>query len=271
MKDAMMQHLADLRHEPTEKRVRAKIGDRTVVDSTRAMLVWEPRRIVPSYAVPVDDIQADLVPEGPAPSAAEPAVLHPGIAFTAHSTVGESFAVRTDAESRDGAAFRPADIDLAEYAILDFNAFDAWFEEDDELFGHPRDPYSRIDIRPSSRHVRVEIDGQLVAESTRPTLLFETGLPVRFYLPKEDVRGLEPSDRRTYCAYKGQASYWSIGEHRNYAWTYTDPLPGATEIADLVAFYDEMVDITVDGVRRPRPHTAVSKAVLDESGMSEPS
>ncbi len=268
----MMQHLSDLRHEPTEKRVRAKIGDVTVVDSKRAMLVWEPRRISPSYAVPVDDIRAELVPAAPAPAAQAPSILHPGIAFAVHSTAGEAFGVRVDAGTRDGAAFRPADDDLAAYAILDFNAFDAWYEEDDQLFGHARDPYHRVDIRPSSRHVRVEIDGQLVAESTRPTLLFETSLPVRFYLPKDDVlAGLEPTDRRTYCAYKGQASYWSIGDHRNHAWTYADPLPDATQITGLVAFFDELVDITVDGVRRPRPTTVFSKLLLEESGMSGPS
>jgi uncharacterized protein (DUF427 family) len=130
---------------------------------------------------------------------------------------------------------------------------DAWFEEDEEVFTHPRDPYTRVDILPSSRHVRVEIDGVTVAESTKPTLLFETGLPVRYYLPKTDVRMdlLTPTQTASHCPYKGRTEYWSYGARQtpgdDVAWSYRTPLPESQKIAGLVCFYPERTDLYVDG------------------------
>ena len=266
MRNVMRQRLADLRYEPTEKRVRALLGDRAVVDSTRALLIWEPRRVVPSYAVPVDDIDAELAPAPAIATTDGPLILHPGIPFSRHSTEGEPLTLRAGDETREQAAFRPSDPDLAGYAVLDFRAFDAWYEEEERVVGHPRDPFHRVDIRPGSRHVRVELDGRLLAESTRPTLVFETGLPTRFYLPQEDLRAeARPSERKTYCAYKGEASYWSFEAGKDLAWTYRQPLPEAIRLAGLVAFFDELVDIIVDGERRERPRTAVAKAVVEEA------
>jgi len=246
--DEVVRRLDQLRHEPTEKRIRATFGEEPVVDSTRAMLVWEPRRIVPSYAVPVDDVAGDFLP-----SAARPA-------SAAHSADGEPLDLRVGEETREGVGFRLADPDLDRYVVLDFGAFDKWFEEDEENVGHPRDPFKRIDILHSSRHVQVELDGELLADTTRPRLLFETSLPMRVYMPREDVRvGLRPSSKRTYCAYKGQASYWSLDaagtERKDLVWSYEDPLREAAEITGLVAFFNEKVDIVVDGERSERPHT----------------
>jgi uncharacterized protein (DUF427 family) len=255
MRDAMARHLAELRYEPTEKRIRAVLNGTTVADTTRAVLVWEPRRIVPSYAVPVEEFDAELIP---APSRPDdgPKILHPGISFTIHTTEGQPLSVRVGDETREEAAFRPADSDLADHVILDFRAFDQWYEEDDPMVAHPRDPYHRLDARPSSRHVRVELGGRLLAESRRPVLLFETGLPTRFYLPREDVRAeLRPTEKVTYCAYKGRASYWSVGGEDDLAWTYREPLPDGARLAGLVAFFDERVDVTVDEVRREHPRT----------------
>jgi uncharacterized protein (DUF427 family) len=168
--------------------------------------------------------------------------------------------VRALGQDRPGAGFRLADPDLAGYIVLDFGAFDGWLEEDEPNVAHPRDPFHRIDVLPSSRHVRLELDGQVLAESSRPMLLFETMLPVRHYLPREDVRAeLVPSDTRTYCAYKGQASYWSVtvgGQAvPDIAWTYQQPLHDAAQVRDLTAFFDERVDVVVDGERRERPIT----------------
>ncbi|HKV20225.1 MAG TPA: DUF427 domain-containing protein, partial [Mycobacterium sp.] len=122
---------------------------------------------------------------------------------------------------------------------------------------HPHDPFGRIDVLRSSRHVRVEHDGTLLAESSRPSLLFETLLPVRFYLPRDDVvADLEPSDAVSYCAYKGRASYLSVrGGPHDIAWTYPEPLHDAGPVRDLVCFFDEKVDVIVDGRRRQRPVT----------------
>jgi uncharacterized protein (DUF427 family) len=255
MRDAMASHLAELRYEPTEKRVRAVLGGQTVVDTTRALLVWEPRRIVPSYAVPVEEFHGELIPASRLPDDG-PELLSPEHSFAIHTAEGQPCAVRAGGVTRDQAAFRLADGDLADYVILDFPAFDQWYEEEDPLVGHARDPYHRVDIRPGSRHVRVELRGRLLAESRRPVLLFETGLPTRFYLPREDVRAeLRPSEKTTFCAYKGRASYWSVAGRDGVAWTYREPLPDAARLAGLVAFFDEIVDVTVDGQRRERPRT----------------
>jgi uncharacterized protein (DUF427 family) len=275
VRDAMSRRLEELRYEPTEKRVRALLAGEEVVDSTRALLVWEPKRVVPSYAVAIEDVRGELVPataSGPAGSW-QPPILHPGIPFAEHSTDGQAFDLRTPTALREGVAFAPADPDLAGHVVLDHHGFDAWYEEDEPIVGHPRDPFHRIDMRRSSRHVRIELDGELLAESSRATLLFETSLPTRFYLPREDVLAdLRPSARRTYCPYKGRASYWSLEvagrPQQDLAWTYHDPLPDAVAVTGLVAFYDERVDVALDGERRSRPRTAVSRAIMDEAGIT---
>jgi uncharacterized protein (DUF427 family) len=175
----------ELRYEPTERRVRAD----DVVDTTRALLVWEPRRIVPSYAVPVDDLRAEVAPGGEAAADVE-GILHPGIPFAVHTAPGEPVLVGGRAGFRlDG---------LPGYVVLDFAAFGAWFEEDEQVFGHPRDPFHRVDVRRSSRPLRIELDGVVLAETTNTRMLFETNLPTRFYIPREDVAvALLPSARRS--------------------------------------------------------------------------
>jgi uncharacterized protein (DUF427 family) len=267
MRDLLMRELGDLRYEPTDKRIRATLGDRTVIDSTRALLVWEPKRIVPTYAVPVGDVAADLRPapaapeaEGPlrAPQLAGRPVFDPSIPFSVHTTEGEPLVLADG--GREAGAFRPADDALADHVIVDFGAFDAWYEEDERNVGHPRDPFHRIDIVHGSRHVRVARDGTLLAESSAPYLLFEPPLPVRYYLPVEDVRTdlLRASDTRTFCAYKGQASYWSL-DGDDVAWTYVEPLREATEVTGRIAFFNERVDVVVDGERMERPVTPWSR------------
>jgi len=192
LRDVVMAQLDTLRHEPTEKRIRATIGDQTVVDSTRALLVWEPKRVVPTYAVPLEDVAGQIdaaaptetarPDDVPAPGAShlgERMVYDPSVPFSAHTTDGEVMTVRTRGSDRVADAFRPADRDLADYVLLDFAAFDAWYEEDERNVAHPRDPFHRVDILHSSRHVRVEVGGTVLAESTAPYLLFEPPLPVR--------------------------------------------------------------------------------------------
>ena len=254
--------VSQLRYEPTAKRIRAVLGGGTVVDTTRAVLVWEPRRVVPSYAVPVEDFRGDLVPAGSAeagaademgvrvPDLSARPVLDPSVPFAAHSTEGDVVDVRAGGQTRPGAAFRPSDAELAGYVVLDFGAFDAWYEEDERNVAHPRDPFHRVDVLASSRQVSLELGGQVLAHSSRPVLLFETMLPTRYYLPREDVRAeLIPSSKRTYCAYKGQASYWSVPADgdllADIAWTYEDPLHDALDVRGLIAFFTERV--------RPRP------------------
>ena len=272
MMTAMMSGLGELRFEPTAKRVRAMIDGSTVVDSSRAVLVWEPRRVVPSYAVPREDVRADLQPseqqvDGAAedtgyhmPDLARVPVLTPEIPFQVHSTEGRALDLRTAHQTRRAVAFELSDPDLDGHVNLDFDAFDEWLEEDEPIVSHPRDPFSRIDMRRSSRRIRVELDGAVLADSDRPLIVFKTGLPVRYYLPPDDVQAtLRPTPKRTTCAYKGQASYWSVevGDRviEDLAWSYPAPLPDATALVDLVCFFDEKADLIVDGVKRERPVT----------------
>jgi uncharacterized protein (DUF427 family) len=144
---------------------------------------------------------------------------------------------------------------------VEWGAVDEWLEEEERQLGHARDPYHRIDVRRSSRHVRVTIGGEVVAESRRAKALFETGLPTRWYFPAEDVRTelLSESDTGTVCAYKGVASYWSVGDEDDIVWTYRDPLQDALEVKDHLAFFNERVDLEVDGELQERPHTQWSR------------
>lgn len=191
-------------------------------------------------------------------------VLDPSIPFGVHTAEGTVLDLLADGLSRPGAGFAPADRDLAGYVVLDFSAFDEWWEEDEPNVGHPRDPFHRIDVLPSSRHVRLLLDGALLAESTRPTILFETMLPARYYLPREDVRAeLLPSPLQTTCAYKGQARYWSPtvtgSPVPDLAWSYEQPMREAAQVQGLVAFFDERVDVELDGRRIERPVTPWSR------------
>jgi uncharacterized protein (DUF427 family) len=231
--------------------VRARAGEATVADSRAAILIWERGRAVPVYAFPDADVRHDLLVDSanPLPDA------HGGGATFRTLTAGD--------EPVENAAWRYADPDLAGYVALSWEAFDHWLEEEDEVFGHPRDPWHRVDGRRSSRHVRVEVGGEVLADSRSPTVVFETGLPTRYYLPREDVAmdRLRASDTVTICAYKGFASYWSVGDERDIVWTYEEPLPDAPPIAGLVCFFNETVDITVDGAAVDRPQTQWSGGV----------
>ena len=213
--------LPQLRHEPMRKRVRAILAGEVVVDSTEAILVWEPHRVIPAYAVPREHLRAELLPAPPAAAPARPlgfrlaegqTVLDPSVPFAVHSTDGEPLSLSAAGETREGVAFQPADPDLDGHVVLDFDGFDAWYEEDEQVVVHPRDPFHRLDILPSSRRVRVELDGVVLAQSARARLVFEGSiLPVRAYLPPEDVRvPLRPSHTRTRCPSKGEAAYWSV-------------------------------------------------------------
>ncbi|MEY2476561.1 MAG: hypothetical protein QOG87_1876 [Actinomycetota bacterium] len=214
-----------LRTEPSPKRVRTYLGGELVVDTTDALLVWE-KPYYPTYFLPVDDVRADALPIG---------------------------------RRRD---------EVPDHVAFAWGAMDAWFEEDEEVFVHARDPYKRIDALRSSRHVRVEVDGVVLAESDRPTILFETSLPPRYYLPKIDVRMdlLDPTDSATSCPYKGDARYWSarVGDRvvRDVAWSYPTPFPESQPVMGLVCFYNERVDLIVDGEAVPRPHTPFSNDPL---------
>ena len=269
MADLVYGTIPELRIHPVRQRVRAEVDGRTVVDSTRAVLVWEPRRVVASYAVPVDDVAGELVPfDGPIGQErpvrmgkGAPPVLDPGTPFTVHSGPGRALSIRSGTATLSGAAFAPDDPDLEGYVVLDWDAFTRWLEEDQPVMGHPHDPFDRIDCLRTSRHVQLGAEGVVLAESHRPTLLLETPLPVRYYVPRDDVafEHLEPSEVRSVCAYKGVARYWDgrVGDRvlRGVAWSYEEPLHDALPVRDMVAFFTERLDLVLDGVAVERPVT----------------
>jgi uncharacterized protein (DUF427 family) len=250
--------------EPSERWVRGRKGDVTVVDSRHPVLVWEPHLPVPQYAFPREDVRTDLL----RPAKSPPTGTHTGSRIF--------YDLDADGEVRENAAWTfPVD-DLAGHIAFEWflrtdTGLDHWYEEDEEIFIHPRDPHKRVDAMPSSRHVRVEIDGQTVADSHAPVLLFETSLPTRFYLPREDVRLdlFDATDHRTGCPYKGTAQYWSWrGEGDvppNLLWSYPRPLPAVAVIRGRVAFFNEVVDITLDGERLERPDTPFSRMLREGS------
>ena len=262
---------AELRFQSVPKRVRVLAGDVLVADTTAPVLVWEPRRVVPQYAVPAGDVLVPVRPsaspaagqENPVPLGGGPPVLDPRTGFAAHTAPGSAVSLDVGAGTLDGVGFRLDDPDLGEFLVLDFAAF-SWLEEDEPVVGHPRDPFHRIDVRSSSRAVRVSHGDLLLAESTRARFLFEGVLPiVRYYLPREDVAvDLVRSDHETTCAYKGHATHWSVGSDpdlQSIAWTYEEPLSDALPVAGLVAFYTERLDLAIDGTPLPRPVTPWSR------------
>lgn len=263
-----------MRYEPTAKRVRAFLAGNVLVDTLNARLIWEPRRITPVFAVPEEDLRAELAASTLATDGAEelsvslPLDAGPGFdprtRFRKHTTPGEELDVVTPDATAPRGAFRPDDPDLAGYVVLDFDSFE-WMEDDEEIIGHPRDPFHRVDIRASSVTVEVRLDDVTLAVTNRAQLLYETMLPVRYYIPLGDVRLdlLEPSTTKTVCPYKGTASYWTypLAEAgRNIAWSYDPRFLDAAQIHGLVSFFNERVDLTVDGVRQERPVTPWSVA-----------
>ena len=244
------------RIEPSPRRVRGFLGSQLVFDTTSARYVWEIP-YYPQYYIPRADVRDEFLRDEDHPQRVQ---FGPSRTYT---LAGES-------ETHPSAArvFDEGDGPVAGLVRFDWAAL-SWFEEDEPIYGHPRNPYVRVDALRSHRHVRVELDGVLLAEADSPVLLFETGLPTRFYIDRTDVafENLEPSDTQTLCPYKGVTSqYWSVrvGErvgdsaHRDLAWTYNTPLPAVAPIANMVAFYNEKLDITVDGVSLARPRTHFS-------------
>jgi uncharacterized protein (DUF427 family) len=226
-------------------------GGQVIVDSNDALYVWEGPWY-PQYYLPLSDV-AD-------------GVLHPSPTVTRSPSRGTATHYRVRAGGREAidAAWSYDESPVEELqgrVRLDWNAMDAWFEEDEEVFVHPRNPSTRVQILPSSRHVVIEVAGLAVGESRRPVFLYETNLPRRTYLPKLDVRMdlLLPTTTTSMCPYKGTARYWSLvlpgGEHSDLAWSYPAPFRESSPIAGLLAFYDERVDVTIDGTSQVRPKT----------------
>ncbi|MFD4669352.1 DUF427 domain-containing protein [Lentzea sp. NPDC058450] len=230
--------MGDKRVELSAKRVRAYFGGELVADTTAPRLVWEIPHY-PQYYVPLSSVRAELKP-------------------TDESGV---FDVVTRGGAAAGAARTFPDPELADLVRFEFGAMDEWLEEDEPIYVHPRDPYKRVDVLASSRHVRVALDGVTLAASSQPRILFETSLPPRYYLPLSDVRFdlLKPSSTQTRCPYKGTADYWSVEAggvvHEDLVWIYRSPLPESQKVAGMACFYSEKVDLFLDGELQAKPNT----------------
>lgn len=237
--------------EPMPYRIRALFEGETVVDAYEPLLLHESGQL-PVYCFRPEEVRSDL--------------LQPSGTRSDRKGLADSWTVRVaEREAADavcsysqpvqGAAF------LEGLIHVDWDEMDEWFCEDEQLFGHPRDPFSRIDTCKTSRHLRISLDGELLAETRRATALYETGLPPRYYIPAEDVRTelLVQSSSRSRCAYKGSASYWSVqvGDRlvEDLVWVYRDPMRDAEDVRDLLCFFSERVGLEVDGVATERPQT----------------
>jgi len=239
--------------EPWPRWVRGFLGGRPVVDSKRVLMLFEPGRL-PVFYFPREDVRTELLtPNGRTRT-------------SAHLGSATSFDLTVDGRTEQDAAWTfehpPQEVEALEGHIgFEWDRLDHWFEEDDEVFVHPRSPYHRVDVLNSSRHVRVELGGVTVAETHRPRLLFETGLPTRYYMPKVDVRMdlLTPTDLRTRCPYKGEAVYWTAEaggrRYEDVVWSYPAPIPECPKIEGLLCFYNERADIFVDGELQEKPKT----------------
>ena len=241
---------------PSPKRLRVQVGGEMVADSLRALLLYESDHL-PAYYFPLADIRMDLLK----PSTLTTDCPFKGIASYLH--------FEANGRQVEDLVWRyvnplPQCPAIGEYASIIWNKVDHWLEEDEEIFVHARDPFRRVDCLPSSRRVRVELDGVLLAESGRCVFLFETGLPTRYYMPLDDVRKdfLKQSHFETRCPYKGQARYYDLqvgGTHlKDKVWYYPEPVHESARIKGLVAYPNEFFDIFVDGVKQPRPITTFS-------------
>ena len=233
--------------EPAPRRVRGYFNGALVFDTTRAHYVWEIA-YYPQYYIPAADVRMDhLQDENHAQK------LQLGSSRLFSLTSGERVQ-KSAARLYDSGP-------VAGSVRFEWDAID-WFEEDEPIIGHPRNPYVRVDALRSHRHIKVELDGVVLAETHSPVLLFETGLPTRYYIDRTDVMfsHLQKSETQTICPYKGITSqYWNVtaGEtvYPDLAWTYDYPLREVAAIAGMIAFYNEKLDIFVDGTSSSRPLT----------------
>lgn len=246
--------VCDIRFEPTPKRVRTFSGGVAVADSVRVKMMHETSRL-PVYYFPIEDVRTNLLTQS------DTTVASP------FKGVASYFSINVEGRIVEDAAWRylesPSSCpDIREHIAFHWLKMESWFEEDEEVFGHARDPYHRIDILDSTRRVCVVIDGRVVADTRRARFLFETHLPPRYYIPMEDVRIelLKNSPMQSRCAYKGQTSaYWQAQTAegaRDVAWSYAKPMIECSRIAGMIAFFNERVEaIFIDGVEQIKTWT----------------
>jgi uncharacterized protein (DUF427 family) len=249
--------------EPSPRRVRVVLGGETIADSRRTLLLQESG-LMPVYYFPPEDVRPD--------------VLEPSARHTHCPKKGEAsyHSIRVGDRVEEAVAWYYPDPLVRAAPIRDMIAFywnrmDHWLEEDEEVFVHPRDPYHRVDVIPTSRRIRISLDGEVLAETEQAVALFESNLPTRWYVPSEDVAAeLEPTDTVTRCPYKGTAAYYAVRRQngdtiKDLIWHYDEPLPAVERIAGRLCFFNERVDVEVDGELESRPETNWAHGVKSEA------
>lgn len=233
------------------KRVSVRWNGEVVADSIRTLILHE-RDKLPVYYFPREDVRSELL------------VTSDNKTYCPVKGEASYYSLSVNEEISENAVWSyeqtiPGREDITGYYAFYWNKVGAWYEEDEEVFVHPRDPYKRIDALRSSRHIEIYLNGVKLADSKRPIILFETGVPVRYYLPEEDLNTtvLEASELETACPYKGKASYRSVrindDLHKDIVWFYENPIPEIPQIAGLFSFYNERVQVIVDGIEQPHP------------------
>jgi uncharacterized protein (DUF427 family) len=233
--------------EPLRRRMRVKLGGEWIADSEDVVLLHEPARYPVAY-FPIGDIRPEaLIDEN---------------RTTQNRDLGDTawFTVAAGDGRAEHAAWRHVALPAHAEMLKDRVAFawrlmDAFYEEDERIVGHAADPYHRIDIRQTSRHLAVKQDERVIADSKRPLVLFESGFAPRWYVPREDIdaSAMTPAEGQTFCPYKGLASYYDIGESRKAAWFYPEAWPEVARISNLVSFEADKVDVFLDGVKQAMP------------------
>ena len=238
---------------PSPRWVLVYFNNQVIADSKETMLLRETDHL-PLYYFPKQDVRMDCLQ----PSDRTTHSDRKGEGVFWHVQVGDKIAKNAAFTFRNPPGNGPK---LEDHVAFAWEKMDAWFEEDEEIFVYARDPHKRVDVIHSSRHIKVVVDGVTVGETTRPSLLFETGLPTRYYMPKHDARMdlLQRSDAVSRCPYKGEANLYSIkiGDklHEGLAWIYRYPMVECAKIQGLVGFFNEKLDMYEDGTLLPRPKT----------------
>lgn len=230
--------------EPLRRRMSVELGGRRIVTSDEAVLVFEPDRYPVAY-FPLSDVEAGAL------ETTDRVTQHALLGPTHWFTVGGGGGRRAPRGAWQHVAPPPFAAMLRDTVAFAWRGMDAFYEEDERILGHAADPYHRIDVRTTSRHLTVHAGERLVAETDAPLVLYESGFAPRWYVPSADVHApaIARVEHQTFCPYKGIASYYDVEGVERAAWSYRAPIDEMARIAQLISFEPDRVTVTIDGRR----------------------